>query len=75
MPAGDADTVRVNSLKVLDLNWPIREATEYKAKRGLFDLRSPIREKAIANRVKRAHRKSMHNNGVDPELFAKDIWA
>ena len=28
MPAGDADTVRVNSLKVLDLNWPIREATE-----------------------------------------------
>ena len=51
------------------------KATEYKAKRGLFDLRSPIREKAIANRVKRAHRKSMHNNGVDPELFAKDIWA
>jgi chorismate mutase len=51
------------------------KATEYKAKRGLFDLRPPIREKAIANRVKRAHRKSMHNNGVDPELFAKDIWA
>src|SRR6266487_3839603 len=48
------------------------KATEYKATRGLFDLTLQSREKAIANRAKRAHGRCMHNTSVGAELFAKD---
>jgi hypothetical protein len=51
------------------------KAAEYKARRGLFDLTPPTREKAIANRTKRAHGKRMHNNGVGAGLFAKGVRA
>jgi hypothetical protein len=50
-------------------------AAEYKATRRLFDLTLQSREKAIANRTKRAHGKRMHNNSVGAGLFAKGVWA
>jgi len=53
----------------------VTKAAEYKAKRGYSASRHRYLEKAVANRIKRAHGKFMHNNGVDPKLFAKDIWA
>ncbi len=51
------------------------KAAEYKATRRLFDLTLQSREKAIANRAKRAHGKRMHNISVGAGLFAKGVWA
>jgi len=51
------------------------KAAKYKATRRLFDLTPQSREKAIANRAKRAHGKRMHNNSVGAGLFAKGVWA
>jgi hypothetical protein len=51
------------------------KATEYKPKRGLIDLTARFCKKAMANRIKKAHRETMHNNRVGLELFAKGIAA
>jgi hypothetical protein len=48
------------------------KAAEYKARRWLFDRRYRFREKAIANRAKRAHGECMHNNSAATERSAKD---
>ena len=51
------------------------KATKYKATRRLSVGAAVPREKAIANRIKRAHSKFMHNNRVGLGLFAKGTAA
>jgi hypothetical protein len=46
-------------------------AAEYKATRWLFRRRHR-REKAMANRTKRAHGEGMHNHRDGADLFMKD---
>ena len=47
-------------------------AAEYKASRRLFGRYRGFREKAVANRAKRAHGERMHTNSAGAELSAKD---
>ncbi len=51
------------------------KAAEYKPGRGIFGLTRRFREKAIANRAKRAHDQNMHNKRVGAELWAMGIPA